>query len=311
MKRYIDVYQQLRNRLLGDLHIGRVQPGDRLPSMREVARQTGADHRVVARAYRALAEDGLVEVRGRSGITVAGGDGDGAGVVVEAERTRWLSGILEQAWTQRLPLHQLPDLLHRVVRPLRCACVESTEDHEVAICAEIEEDFGLVPRPVRLDDDPAGNREVLEHVLAEVDMVVTTAFHASEVAPVASQLRKPLVVVTVNPQLRERLVEILVHGDVIVVIADEGYMSRARAHMRGFEEGVHYRFVLAEDADVNAVLSAPSRALVTRAARRRLGLEGLHLFSAGDPFLSEQTAREIAAAIVRINLAAERTTTPD
>ncbi len=62
---------RIRDRIVSGLHRGRLRGGDRLPSLREMAQETGADHRVVADAYRTLEAEGLVEIRGRSGVYVA------------------------------------------------------------------------------------------------------------------------------------------------------------------------------------------------------------------------------------------------
>lgn len=50
---------------------GRLLPGDRLPSVRELATQLGLAPNTVAKAYRALERDGLLEGRGRRGTFVA------------------------------------------------------------------------------------------------------------------------------------------------------------------------------------------------------------------------------------------------
>lgn len=49
---------------------GRLKPGDRLPSERELAQQLGVSRTVVREAVRALAAKGLLEVRSGSGTTV-------------------------------------------------------------------------------------------------------------------------------------------------------------------------------------------------------------------------------------------------
>ncbi|HZF68915.1 MAG TPA: GntR family transcriptional regulator [Gemmatirosa sp.] len=60
----------IRQRLLRALQIGTVGPGDRLPTTRALSRELHADARVVADAYRVLAEERLVELRPRSGVYV-------------------------------------------------------------------------------------------------------------------------------------------------------------------------------------------------------------------------------------------------
>ncbi|MGH7448847.1 MAG: hypothetical protein ACRELT_14850, partial [Longimicrobiales bacterium] len=185
---------------------------------------------------------------------------------------------------------------------------ESTEDHEVAICAELHDDFGLDARPIRLDPggaEPGGNRLLLERGLVDVDVVITTAFHAAEVGVVAHQMGREMVVATVNPALRERIVAVLDRRDIRVVIADAAYAARARTYMRGFTEGVHYHLMLSDDPEARLALAEPDSAMFTRAARRRLGVEEFHLFPAAVPFLSVETAREIVGVMIRTSRAAE------
>src|SRR5688572_30346161 len=63
----------LRQRVVGGLHLGTLKAGDRLPSLRQLAAETGADPRVVLAAYRQLAREGLVGLRTRSGAYVDAG----------------------------------------------------------------------------------------------------------------------------------------------------------------------------------------------------------------------------------------------
>src|SRR5688572_13395940 len=58
----------LKRRIVADLHLGRLKPGGRLPSLRTIARELNVSIRSAARAYANLEREGLVTVRGRSGI---------------------------------------------------------------------------------------------------------------------------------------------------------------------------------------------------------------------------------------------------
>jgi DNA-binding transcriptional regulator YhcF (GntR family) len=66
-----NLLQDLRKELTSYLLMGQLKPGDRLPSIRALAREKKLDHRIVANAYRSLAKEGLVEIRGRSGVVAA------------------------------------------------------------------------------------------------------------------------------------------------------------------------------------------------------------------------------------------------
>ena len=65
----VELRDLLRRRIVADLHLGRVKPGGRLPSLRMVANELGVSIRAAARAYSELEKEGLVRVRGRSSPT--------------------------------------------------------------------------------------------------------------------------------------------------------------------------------------------------------------------------------------------------
>jgi GntR family transcriptional regulator len=68
----IPPYEQLRQQVTA-LVLGRaLAPGDRLPSIRQLANDLGIAGGTVGRAYRELEADGVVTTRGRHGTVVAG-----------------------------------------------------------------------------------------------------------------------------------------------------------------------------------------------------------------------------------------------
>ncbi|MCA2219273.1 GntR family transcriptional regulator [Jidongwangia harbinensis] len=64
------VYAQLVQQVRQAVRVGRLAPGDRLPTAREVAERTGINPNTVLRAYRDLETAGLVEPRQGSGTFV-------------------------------------------------------------------------------------------------------------------------------------------------------------------------------------------------------------------------------------------------
>lgn len=65
-------YEQIRARVTEQVSIGALVPGDRLPTVRQLAADLGVAPGTVARAYRELEQDGMVETRGRHGTVVTG-----------------------------------------------------------------------------------------------------------------------------------------------------------------------------------------------------------------------------------------------
>ena len=68
------LFDQLRNQIIEAIRAGRLAPGVRLPTVRELAGQLGLAVNTVARAYRELEAAGVVETRGRFGTFVARAD---------------------------------------------------------------------------------------------------------------------------------------------------------------------------------------------------------------------------------------------
>lgn len=68
------LFDQLRSQIIDGIRNGRLAPGTRLPTVRELAGQLGLAVNTVARAYRELEGAGLLETRGRFGTFVARAD---------------------------------------------------------------------------------------------------------------------------------------------------------------------------------------------------------------------------------------------
>ncbi|SCF34954.1 DNA-binding transcriptional regulator YhcF, GntR family [Micromonospora viridifaciens] len=64
-------YEQLRRQLVDLIHTGALQPGDRLPPLRQLAGDLGLAVGTVARTYRELETAGLVRSRRGGGTRVA------------------------------------------------------------------------------------------------------------------------------------------------------------------------------------------------------------------------------------------------
>ncbi|USQ81256.1 GntR family transcriptional regulator [Ornithinimicrobium faecis] len=68
-------FAQLRTQIANQVASGALKAGDRLPTVRQLAGDLGIAANTVARAYRELEADGLVEGRGRAGTFVMGRSG--------------------------------------------------------------------------------------------------------------------------------------------------------------------------------------------------------------------------------------------
>nr|WP_104177351.1 GntR family transcriptional regulator [Cryobacterium sp. Y50] len=64
-------YEQLRVQVLAAVRAGDLTPGDKLPTVRKLAEDLGLATNTVARAYRELERDKVIETRGRNGSFIA------------------------------------------------------------------------------------------------------------------------------------------------------------------------------------------------------------------------------------------------
>lgn len=64
------VYLQLRNEIIKGIASGEVNPGEKLPTVRDMAKQVGLNPMTVNKSYQILKEEGIVKTEGRNGVTV-------------------------------------------------------------------------------------------------------------------------------------------------------------------------------------------------------------------------------------------------
>ncbi len=72
----VPVYTQIVEQLKRAITSGVLQPGDRLPAVRELAERYGINPNTVARAYRQMVEDHLLSARAGGGTFVGDGKPD-------------------------------------------------------------------------------------------------------------------------------------------------------------------------------------------------------------------------------------------
>lgn len=290
---------RLRHRIVGLLHAGRLAPGDRLESIRSLSQSSGVDHRVVAEAYRALEAEGLVEIRGSSGVYVSElGTGQG----LSSERVRWVSEVLHVGWKRGWSRGEVAKLVRRAAtRKLRCACIESNEDHMVAFASELSSMFDLSVSEVYVDPD-AGADQVDDAALAGVELVATSVFHAEGARRLSTRIGRPVGVLTINTEYSTLLDGMLRRGRMTAVAVDPEYLRVGRKHLAGTAHEGGVELLLLEEAEAKGIDFADPRVLLTRAARRRLGLEEYHLIPPPPGVISSSSARALLEEIARLTV---------
>jgi DNA-binding transcriptional regulator YhcF (GntR family) len=126
-------------------------PGERLPSVRELARRFKLHPNTVSLAYRRLDAEGWVEARRGSGVYVRTPDAGRGGASVPGERDGWIdrqiAGLVESARTLGVDAQALRERFLRALeassRPAKLVLVEADAELARIVAAEIWDAAGL------------------------------------------------------------------------------------------------------------------------------------------------------------------------
>lgn len=291
----------LRHRVFSGLHLGLLKPGDRLPSVRDVARELSVDPRVILSAYRELEKEGLVDLRQRSGIYVAP-----AGQTADRSLRRkadWMVEVLVEGLARNIPAPEFPERIRRCLTTvrLRAACLECNADQLASLAGELRGDYGLEAAGVEVATLASDH---LPTPLREADLLVTTPFHALEIQTLAARLKKPWIAVSLRPELFAEIGSRLQVGTAYIVVADPRFAVKVPRLFASTPGAGHLRPLVAGRDDLEDIPGdAPT--YITRLAREELGDTPLTRRVMPVPrVFSSDTARRVFSFVVRANLAA-------
>ena len=292
----------LRGRVLRGIQAGTLRTGDRLPSARELAAEFDVDYRLVIAAYRELTEESLVELRPRGGVYVAARPGSQRGLPPLPDT--WFAEVLTQGLAREIPGTELHEWLRRCTETLRlrAVVVASTVDQVYGLCRELRDDFGFESEGLLAAEVRDAASPPLP--LRRADLVVTTAAHSRWLGTVAAELRKPLIVVEVRPDLLGGEWALLLRRPVYVVVATPEFgemLRRFYAQVPGIE---NLRLLVHGRDDLGQIPEdAPT--YVTQRVRAELGdapIRGRVLPAART--IAVDSARALFGFIIRENLEA-------
>ena len=304
MDRREEIAEILRGRVLRGLQAGALRPGDRLPSARDLIGEFNVDPRVILDAYRTLVGEGLVELRPRGGIYVAAKSPGAYGVPPLPEA--WFAEILATGLAREIPGPELHEWLRRSIETLRlrATVVASTSDQASGLCRELRDDFGFEAEAL-LADEIQPSSVVPPLSVRRADLIVSTEAHRGWLTALTTDLRKPLVIVTVKPDLRVGEWALLLRRPVYALVASPEFgeiLRRFFADVPGASENLR---ILVFGRDDLAVIPEEAPTYVTQRVRDQLGslrVPGRILPAART--ISAESAREIFAFIVRSNIEA-------
>jgi DNA-binding transcriptional regulator YhcF (GntR family) len=302
------IAETLRGRVLRGLQAGTLQPGDRLPSARELVSEFQVDHRLILAAYRQLAEEELVDVRERGGVYVAMSTSTRAGF--PALPVKWFIDMLTEGFAHEIPSAELHEWLRRSVETLRLRAVviTTTSDQAAGLARELRDDFGMLANGLVGSD--LVHAEVHPGVLRHTDLIVATAAHVDLARQIGTELNKPVVVIDVRPDLVVGEWALLLRQPVYAVVATAEFGEMLKRFFAGVR-GIDNLHILVHGKDDLSAIPHNAPTYVTHRVREALSgtpIPGRLLPAART--ISTESAREIFNFIVRANLEAYRALRP-
>ncbi|MGH7448570.1 MAG: GntR family transcriptional regulator [Longimicrobiales bacterium] len=225
------ILDQLRDRIVTGLYFGNWQPGERLPSIRDIADAESVDRKTAAAAYHRLEEEGLVEVKARSGVFLRdereNGRGNGIGGPLEKLQRRWLKNTYDGARALGLDTRTVLRLFSAVsdVESTPVPVVEEDDATARTVAEELRECIGIDARPVGIADVTARGS-----TFAAAPFAVTTPYYAGRVS--MTMPRTPLIIATLSLDLLHRLMERAAIGTILVTVPSQWIAARVESALR-------------------------------------------------------------------------------
>jgi GntR family transcriptional regulator len=115
----VPVYRQIVDALRHLLVNGELQPGDQVPTLRQLALDLGVHFNTVAQAYRVLADEGWLDLKRRRGAVVL--DRRKPAAPSKERQKQWLQRLREltaQIQSEGIPANQIAGQLRRLADAL-------------------------------------------------------------------------------------------------------------------------------------------------------------------------------------------------
>lgn len=293
------ILDQLRDRIVTGLYFGNWQPGERLPSIRDIADAEAVDRKTAAAAYHRLEVEGLVEVKPRSGVFLREGRSDaadGSAGPLERLQRRWLKNTYDGARALGLDTRTVLGLFHSVaeVEGTPVPVLEEDEATARTIAEELRTCAGVDARPVRLQD-----AAVRVGAFASAPFVVTTPYFAGRAAAMLPS--RNIITATLSLELLHSLMERAENGRMLVLVPSEFIARRVASALQ--QRGVNARVAV---ADAGADLGGLRREVETVFVWP--GCEGVLARFENDQFvrpvrlLSEATVDRVRTAVLEAAL---------
>lgn len=221
------VINRLRDRIRLGRYFGRWSPGDRLPSVREVATLEEVDRKTAAAAYRRLQDEGLVRVEPRSGVYLNSDGPSEDGDPLRRLHQNWLERTLESAEELGLNSETVNRMFQGVasVERRRIPVVDPDDLHAALLARELSRRTGLDCVPVHPSRLPA-----TVGPLRDPPFIAATPAGASAVD--ALRGRVPIVPITLAAELFDQVCDAAMEESVMVIVGSAALREALQEALR-------------------------------------------------------------------------------
>jgi GntR family transcriptional regulator len=195
----VPIYRQIVEQVEFMIEAGQLDDGDRLPSSRMLASNLNINRNTVARAYAELRDQGYVVSRRRSGMVVSGARDARERASARNRAREIVREASRECVALGLPADEISSLayhfgLQAERLQVNVAFVECNAERASYFADELSQRLELPVDPLVLGEfDPATS--------LDVDLVLTTFFHLSEVRRLARPLGVEVVAIVVAPHV--------------------------------------------------------------------------------------------------------------
>jgi len=222
----LNYFEQIKGQLLSAIYCGKINEGDRLPSIRELADHLQVNYKTVRKVYLRLAEENYIEIVKGSGAFLQKRAGENT---YEEMRRRAVYKLLEEVSGKARNLALSPEKFSRLLESY--ALGKNLRKLHLAVIDHEEEAF-IFSRELRLRLGAEVSSVSLNYiesntaigVLKKSEYMLTTSWHMEEVAPLAKEYGKAIIEIKPSPEIYTDILAAARDQDVAIVIQDERTM---------------------------------------------------------------------------------------
>lgn len=108
----VPIYLQIRNQIVMGIAEGKLQPGEKLPTIRSLADESGINMMTVNKAYQVLKQEGYITADRRNGASVSGDVASNKSLSEKAIEN--LKLILSEAYLSGISRESMLELCNRI-----------------------------------------------------------------------------------------------------------------------------------------------------------------------------------------------------